>query len=37
MRSCSRSRRYWAMLPAANTMFAWVIVTPFGFPVVPDV
>ncbi len=37
MRSSGPSRRYWAMLPAAKTMLWWVIITPFGKPVLPDV
>ncbi len=37
MRCSGPSRRYSLRLPAANTMFAWVIITPFGLPVLPDV
>jgi hypothetical protein len=37
MRSSGPSRRYCAMLPAAKTMLWWVIITPFGKPVLPEV
>jgi hypothetical protein len=37
IRSSVSRRRYCATLPAVKTMLAWVIITPFGFPVLPEV